>query len=322
MNTRRIVATAGLGILVIGSGLARADEASSGQQPTYKLEYRFAPGETMRWKVVHRAKVNTTVSGTTQTAETTSSSVKVWRVTDVDPKQGHYTFEHSVESVDMRQLLTGREEVRYNSLTDDKPPVGFEDAAKAVGVPLANVTIDARGQVVQRQQVGPQAGNADSQITIPLPEEAVPVGHTWTYPYDIDVTLKNGQFKTIKTRQRFSLEDVRDGVATIGIETQILTPINDPAVEAQLIQREVAGTVRFDIEQGRVLSQQTDLDKRVLGFSGEASAMHYLTRFTEELLPPAEQTARQPSPTARPAPPTRQPAEARKNSLRPNPSRK
>ena len=328
MKTRRIAIGVGLlGWAVVGSPLW-ANEQSIGQEiPTYRLVYRFSPGETVKWKVVHRAKVNTTVSGTTQTAETTSSSVKVWRVTHVDAERGHVTFEHSVESVDMRQQLTGREEVRYNSLTDAEPPVGFEDAAKAVGVTLAVVTIDGQGQVVKREQKGPQAGNADSQITIPLPAEPVPVGHTWTFPYDVEVSLKTGQFKTVKTRQRFSLEDVRDGVATIGIETQILTPISDPAVEAQLIQREVSGKVRFDLEQGRVLSQQTDLDKRVLGFSGEASAMHYLTRFTEDLLPPETQTAEQPKQKAKPAtPPTAsaprnrapvaRPAEGPRNTLR------
>jgi hypothetical protein len=64
-----------------------------------------------------------------------------------------------------------------------------------------------------------------------------------------------------------------------------LTPISDPAIEAQLIQRLPSGSVRFDIAAGRVIAQQMDLDKRVIGFSGPASSMHCLTRLTEELLP-------------------------------------
>ena len=56
------------------------------------------------------------------------------------------------------------------------------------------------------------------------------------------------------------------------------------ARSAQLVQRESNGTVKFDIDAGRVLSQQIDLDRRVVGYPNQASSMHYRTRFTEELL--------------------------------------
>ncbi len=83
------------------------------------------------------------------------------------------------------------------------------------------------------------------------------------------------------------------------VATQILTPIHDPAIEAQLIQRESSGTVRFDIEAGRIVRQQMDVDKRVVGFRGEASSLHYLTRFTEELVPSAAKTAQRDSAATR-----------------------
>ena len=37
-------------------------------------------------------------------------------------------------------------------------------------------------------------------------------------------------------------------------------------------------------DAGRILSQQMDLDKHLVGFRGETSSLHYVTRFTEELL--------------------------------------
>ena len=132
-------------------------------------------------------------------------------------------------------------------------------------------------------------------MTIPLPERPVPVGHTWSFPQDIDVKLNTGGIKKVKARQAVTLESVKTGVATIRVATQILTPIDDPAIESQLIQRESSGTVRFDIDAGRVLSQQMDVDKHVVGFRGPASSLHYLTRFTEELLPSAERAARRSS---------------------------
>jgi hypothetical protein len=46
-----------------------------------------------------------------------------------------------------------------------------------------------------------------------------------------------------------------------------------------------------------------DLDKRVVGFAGESSSLHYTTRFSEELVPAEDRTARQTKPVAGPPPP-------------------
>ena len=130
-------------------------------------------------------------------------------------------------------------------------------------------------------------------MTMPLADHPVAIGESWSSPMEIDVILKDGMtVKKIQTRQVFTLDKVIDDVATITIDSQILTPIHDPAIEAQLIQRLSKGEARFDITAGRILGQQLDLDRHVVGFSGPASSMHYLTRFTEQLLPQAEPTAR------------------------------
>ncbi|NLX97540.1 MAG: hypothetical protein GXY83_15335 [Rhodopirellula sp.] len=278
-----VAALLALGGLCLSATADEAKDSPAGEK--FTLRYQFHPGETLRWEVVHRAKIRTTVSGTTQTAETVSSSVKVWRVSEVD-ETGKATFEHLVDSVDMSQKLTGRAEVRYNSLADKEPPAGFEQVAASLGVPLSVITMDNRGTIIERrrQQATAATSESDGQMTIPLPEEPVAVGDTWSLPYDIDVPLPNGTIKKVKTQQKYSLAKVTDGIAEIEVATQILTPIHDPAIEAQLIQRESHGTVKFDTKAGRVLSQQMDLDRRVVGFRGEASSLHYVTRFTEELV--------------------------------------
>jgi hypothetical protein len=286
--------------------------ARAGEPEKYTLRYKFHPGETIRWEVEHRSNVRATVSGTTKKTETLSISVKQWRVTDVR-SDGAATFEHSVEWIDMRQKLTGSPEVRYNSRTDANPPVGFEDAAKLVGVKLSVVTIDAVGKVLHHDRIkakpqaassswggsstaaptgaNPTSGQSDGWMTIPLPEEPVPVGHTWSLPQYIDIPLPSGGTKRIKAIQQFTLEDVKTGVATIQVSTEILTPITDPAIESQLIQREAAGRVRLDIDAGRVMGQQMDIDKHVVGFRGGASSIHYVNRFSERLLPEQVRTA-------------------------------
>lgn len=258
----------------------------------YTLRYRFEPGETIRWKVSHRNKVRTTVAGVTQTAESTSHSVKVWCVQEVEP-DGSATFDYSVEQVRMLQILSGREEVRFDSESGTDAPLGFEQVAAAVGRPISTVTLSDRGDVLTRKrklQTTPVENEGD--ITIPLPDEPVAVGAQWSRPHDVQVRTDAGGVKTIRTRQTFTLDNVRHGVAAIRVRTTVLTPVRDPAIEAQLTQCAAAGEVRFDIDAGRILDQQIDTDKRVVGFRGETSSLHFQTRFSEKLLPREVRTAR------------------------------
>jgi hypothetical protein len=276
-----------VGLLLIGLLFTGAGSC----EEKYTLRYRFQPGETLRWNVEHRTAVRTTVSGQTQTAETDSRSVKAWRVRQVRP-DGTAVFEHLVESVDMRQQLSGCDPVRYNSRTDKKVPVGFESAAAAVGVPLVVVTLDSRGKILERERkVNSTATQNEGAMTIPLPEKPVAVGEDWSQTCDIEVPLKTGGVKKIKAVQQFTLESVQTAVATIRVATQILTPLADPEIEAQVVERESTGRVRFDLDAGRILSQQLDVDKHVVGFRGGASSLHYQMRFCEEFLPEPMRTA-------------------------------
>jgi hypothetical protein len=290
----RLLFPAALSLLAFPGVLAFSADAagpSQGDAPSYVLRYHFRPGETIRWEVVHRKRVDTTVSGISQTTETFSKSVKVWRVGQLKA-DGTATFEQSVEDVDMWHKTGESDEVRYNSRTDRQPPVGYENLAESVGVPLSVVTIDARGEIVNREwKQAKAAARSEGEITIPFPEEAVPVGHTWSRPHTVEVQLNTGTVKKVKTRQQFTLESVRTGVAAIAVATQILTPIDDPALQSQLIQCETRGTVKFDIDAGRIIGQQMDLDKQVVGYPNSASSFHYLTRFTEQLLPAEIKTA-------------------------------
>ncbi|MBN2023119.1 MAG: hypothetical protein JW809_10030 [Pirellulales bacterium] len=263
-----------------------ATSLAAGEEPaTYLLRYKFTQGETLRWDVVHRGRIDATVSGSTKTTETVSKSIKAWRVKEITP-DGSAVFEHSVEYVDMWHRLTDCAPVRYDSRKDAKPPRAFEQAAQRVGKPLCQITLDNRGKILGRKEliVGP-AKVSEGEITMPLPEDPVAVGQTWSEKHDVTVPLETGGVKKILTLQKYALKDVRTGVATIEVATQILTPIDDPAIEAKLIERGSRGTVRFDVDAGRVLSQRMDLDKRVVGFRGAGSALNYLTRFTEQLLP-------------------------------------
>ncbi|MBA4019569.1 MAG: hypothetical protein C0483_20590 [Pirellula sp.] len=262
--------------------------ATTDKNEKYLLRYQFAKGETVRWLVEHRAKIASTVEGSSQTAETSTMSVKAWKVVETFPG-GETKFINSVESIDMRQKLTGRQETTYNSRIDKEVPPMFAAAAKQVGQPLAEVTIDGRGNVQKRLDLkkadtdGAPQETSTSDITLVLPDKPLGIGESWTAPLDLSATDEKGGRIVIKARRKITLLNVTGNVATLRHETQILSPLNDPKIEAQVVQSEQAGDVMFDLARGRIIKLSLANDREVFGFQGDASVMHVEAAFIERL---------------------------------------
>jgi hypothetical protein len=270
-----------------------ADQVAASKGPTYDLCYKLRTGDILRYDVEHRASIRSTIDESTQAAQTQTNSIKAWKVTDVLPN-GEMEFANVVEQVHMVNQLPDRSPTEYDSRHDKTPPPGFEAAASAVGVPLSVVRISPRGKIVQRDIKFPQeATDDDGSIVVRLPDEPVAVGATWDEPYELNVQLHSGGTKVLQTRRHYELTDVAHGIATIAVTFQVLSPI-DSHIESQIVQRLMKGTVRFDIEAGRVVSQQMDVDKSILGFAGATSSMHYVMRMQEKLIQPTAKVARKP----------------------------
>jgi hypothetical protein len=294
-------------VILIASSMVLADDAEKSARRTaelekakqratearYELRYKFHKGEVIRSRVTHLATTETTITGNTLESKSRSISTKAWRITNVD-EDGQFTFEHIVEDVDMWQQIGEREEVKYNSKTDEKAPLEYEEVQSTVGIVLATITVDAHGTLVDRSDKQNKMNLGLGQITIPLPAGEVKIGHQWTTPSEVWVRSPDGGAKRIKTRQLFTLESVKTDVATISVKTQVLTPVNDPKIDSQIVQQLTNGTIRFDMDLGRILSRQMDWDETVVGFSGAESALKYLARYTEDYLPPEKKVAAKP----------------------------
>ena len=252
---------------------------------SYHLQHKLKSGEQLRYQVTHLVKVKTVIQGSAQNNQSRSKSVKLWDVHDKD-SAGHIVFTHSIEHVDMWSETTGRQPVRYDSRRDEKPPHEYEVVAKTIGKPLSTITMLPCGEIGSRDD---QIGKIDlgmGAIAVPLPNESVKIGATWSSPSSVAVRLEDQAVKEIKVRCKYQLAKVASGIATISVKTQVLTPVKDPRVESQLIQRMSEGIIKFDIDAGRVLSKQLDWDETVVNFSGPDSRMEYLGRMTEKLVEP------------------------------------
>jgi hypothetical protein len=259
-----------------------------------KLAYKFRMGEVLRYGVTHLNNIESSMDGFKQEAETKSESIKAWKVTDVLPN-GEIEFVHLVEMVRMSNRVPNRAVAEYDSERDKTPPPGFEQPARTIGVPLLVIRMKPSGEIVSREEKHPQPEASDDMpITLRLPDDAVAVGEEWDETFEVPVEEKTG-VKKVRTRRVCILEAVETGIAVIKVEYQVLTPVS-PYVESELAPRMAKGTVRFDIAKGRIISQQHDVDKRVLGFAGEKSMLHHVSRLEERLLKPQERLARREQP--------------------------
>jgi hypothetical protein len=276
--------------LLAVAGTSPAVEPLSTDAEKVEIRYKLKQGEVLVSKVTHFAETLTRMSQHDEDSTSRTTSIKVWEVQSVSDT-GNMTFVYRIDSVSMAQTVGNGEELRYDSETDKDVPDIFKHVAATIAKPLATVTINSRGQVLERDKElkTPQLGIGE--LTIPLPEDPIAVGGQWSVPRELRVKLESGVSKTIKVRELYTLEKVSAGVATIRIETQPLTPVNDPSVEAQLIQQLSKGTIKFDLDRGRMLHKKLDWSDKVVGFRGPETSLRYDAEFIEELQPEHSRSA-------------------------------
>ncbi len=249
----------------------------------HELRHHLSPNQTIRYKVTHVAKTKTRINGTEEIANVYTTSVRSWKVRDAS--ENEITFDHQIDSVEMTQQNGDRDEIRWDSQSGEKPPTAFSVVAEQIGTPLSTVTIDAKGAELKRENhAGSQASLGMGSLTLILPADPVAIGENWSVPSEVKVRTEDQQVKTIKVRQVFTLKKVSAGVATISVKSQTLTPINSEALRAQVIQQLSNGSVRFDVDNGYLLSKELDWDETVVGFQGAGSMMEYRAKMSEEMI--------------------------------------
>lgn len=270
---------------IIGIAAALAAAGLGATEPAaVRLAYRFRSGDRIEMAVAHRALTETTMNGVTQTVETMTDSTKTWRVVAVDA-EGRATLEQSVDDVTMTSRTSDRGEVRWDSNGTAEPPPGYEEVRQSLGVPLVRLVVAPDGRIHERRELRPCPSSASGDlVVVPLPTEPVSSGAEWTVPQEVVVEVPGGPRKAVRTRLRYRLVDVADGRATIRVDTTVLTPIDDPRLEARLLERIWDGEIRFDVEAGRVESRRTGIDRRVVGFGGPQSSVRYKASLEERLV--------------------------------------
>ncbi len=252
----------------------------------YLLRYVWRKGDILAWEVTHRNRTVTTLAKLTESVDASCRSEKVWEVIDVD-ENGVGTFTNAVPWAVMREKRDDGAMRTYDSQQDMFAPEGFEAVPESLGVELAKITLDARGRQVDREDfrsttIIQQANQA--YTVIPFPEEPVAVGGSWDFKYPLYVPLGDGNLTRVEMMQKYTLRQVNGDVATIAYGTKVLSPVQDPGIMAQLIDRLYDGTYQFNLKAGHAQSIAQKVDQSVIGFRGVGSQVKMLIEFNEKFL--------------------------------------
>ncbi|MCC6508527.1 MAG: hypothetical protein IT423_05435, partial [Pirellulaceae bacterium] len=197
---------------------AATNGAGQAKAGMFVLQHRLRPGNVVRTRTIHQANTVTRIQGTEDVSESNTVSDKVWDVKSLSP-EGLMTFEYRIDAVDMSQKQSNKPEITYNSRTDKTAPEMFSRVAETISKPIAMVTIDATGKVIERDNQSKTPALGMGELAIPLPKDPVAIGAQWSIPRETRVKLEDGTHKTMKLREQYTLEKVSAGVATIKVET-------------------------------------------------------------------------------------------------------
>ena len=283
---------------ILGSQVNLA--ALKAQEKTFQLVYKFETNQTVHYDVVYKMWITTKKGLVAETAVNESKSRKHFRVVSVDSEK-NAVIEPFIDRVWMSARFGDNDPVVYDSESDSKPPKQFRSIHQTIGKPLARIKIAPHGEFLKAVPFRNVAGRFKSQppsglaadethrsFLVVFPQNPIRVGDTWKDTLDVNVTLSPKLKRKVTLRRKYQLVSVENNQATISLVTSVLTPVRDPTVSAQLIQRSPEGTIVFDLKRGFIVSRNLTIDKTVIGALGDQSSMRAKSDLSERLVPPSE----------------------------------
>jgi hypothetical protein len=287
---------------------ADAGPASETPPPAkYRLAFKYRPNQIVRYEVSKESETTTHVKADTETAKNSSQEKKHFRVIATDERSGDADLELVIDWVHMlasfnNPARTKTDPIEFQSDDPQKHPPQFLDILGTVGKPRATIRFSPAGKVVKvlsgaivppptaanQLAQGPAAPPANDgspeSFFVPLPEQPVAVGESWKDLYSILLRDDDKNLHKITIQRSYRLVGVNEGRALIEFRTAILTPVPNQWIAGQLIQRELAGKVVFDIDRGLIVSRESSVENTVIGPFGPRSSMHAKSLYREQLV--------------------------------------
>jgi len=254
------------------------------------LRYKFTPGQVVRYDVTLNDDYQIQVGTETDEPYSHQQSVKNYQVMSVNP-DGSAILQLTIESVQLEIYQNG-DKFNYDSLVDTGPQeqAVFQAMKNLVGKPHLQITMSTRGEVsaflplVKGNQVPDNPQQVAFDVLLRLPEEPLAEGESWKENFQVILPIPDSKLtRTVKMQRQHTLKKLEGALATIDVETKVLSILESTDDEMQLLRRQPDGTVIIDLERGLLVSKTLHQDKQVTGFGTGASFMNFKQRLSEKL---------------------------------------
>lgn len=300
----------------VGTDTAEGEQAETVVPPETEsvlLRYQFQKGQFVHYEEQSRSEMTLMARTQTQATRENRKTNKHFRVVSVD-ENGSAVIEPVIDRVQMEVRNDDDPAVRYDSADKGEVSRDFKKVEETIGKPSLRIRYSPNGRIEQLLPLVPQDSGEitledqeKQNFLIAFPEEEISVGEAWTDNYMIDVSvdgkLRNPLTKRVKIRRTYTLEEVKDDIASIQFRTYPLAVERDPQVKVQLVHHSRFGSIQFDIERGIILEWKSSGSGQVFNAFGPASSMKALSSTTEKYIASPEALKRRRPAPRRPARP-------------------
>jgi len=281
-------------------GVVTTPVPSAPHDGLYRLAYTFREGEIVRYDVLSEQEILSRESEVEETARNKTETKKHYRVVRVHP-DGSADLEIVIDWFRM-SIAFGDDplEAKFDSGDPELQPKKMQHMLKVIGKPQAVMRFAATGKLIsvdkidadlksngsgQHSQTLGASGDSLQTFLMIVPDRRIKVGESWSDPFELRVQLEDGLTMPVKLRRTYTLESVNGSVATVAMKTTVLTAINSPRIEAQLIQRVTSGKIEFDLDRGVILKRSVSCRKQVIEPFGPKTLLHAKWSLVESLAP-------------------------------------
>lgn len=255
----------------------------------YTLKYQFPEGESLHYLLREKSNIHQQYQGGEQKSENDSSLEKHYRVVETR-EDGSAVLEVVTDYVKLKYSFADAEPVEYDSRSDEEPPEPLKSLRNKVGKPVARAEFSVSGQLLSLTELSEGSVPVDSEdlgrknFLIELPQDPIAVGGTWKQSYSIELLVAPRLNRKFTISHLYKLQKVEEGVAEISFSSIITPRLVAPDLRAKLIQDLPSGTILFDLDAGRIVSQVRRVDRTELGVGGPKTALTINSLKVEKLI--------------------------------------
>ena len=264
----------------------------------YQLEYKFSPNQIIKYHILNTTSIDTSKGEFNDVNSNESETVMHYRVVSVDSEK-ITTLEPVLDQVKMTANFYNAEPISYDSNDSEEAPPQFAGVDESIGKPLSRFKYNQYGKLLEILDLR-NAGEGDPEVTnetnssvellanqsflVIFPDHPVAIGEKWNEKYETFLMVSESLNEKVEFLRKYELESVENNVATIKLNTILVSQIQDPKQRLQLIQKAPTGKLTFDMEQGILTYRELDVEQTEFGIFGQGSKIKVTSKKTEKYL--------------------------------------